>query len=57
MTYSVGLLKEAISGTTTSLALSNSLVLVGILVVFTTLTLVCSIRRSKKEALCAQPAL
>ncbi|PWM45910.1 MAG: hypothetical protein DBX47_03590 [Clostridiales bacterium] len=50
MTYSVGLLKEAISGTEPTYALSNSLVLIAILIVFTVLTLICGKIKIKKEA-------
>lgn len=56
MTYSVGLLKEAISGTTTTYALSNSLVLIGILVVFTLLTLICGAIKSKRSSLVVETA-
>ncbi len=49
MTYSVGLLKEAISGVSTHYAVYNSLVLAAIFVAFTTLTIVMSKMRVKKE--------
>ncbi len=47
MTYAVNLLKEAISGTASTYALQNSLVLIGILVVFIVLIIICGFIKNK----------
>ena len=49
MTYSVGLFKESISGVVVGNTLYNAGILFGMLVVFMTLTIVCSRRNLKKE--------
>lgn len=48
MTYAVNLLKEAISGTASTFALQNVLVLLGILIFFVALTIVCGLIKNKK---------
>ena len=49
MTYSVGLLKEAISGGDINLIIRNTSVLAGIAVVFTAMTIFMTVRNRKRD--------